>query len=167
MSKTRIIAEKGTHDVVISRIFNAPRELVFNTYTEPTTVPEWWGPKRYKTTVDQMDVKKGGIWRFIHQDVEGNEYAFNGVYHEVKSPERLINTFEVEGFPDFVGLVTINFEEMPDGKTKFTETTVYQTVEGRDGMIKAGMSEGAMELLDRLERLLDNLQLDRKGGNHS
>lgn len=157
MSKTSIIAEKGRQDVVISRIFNAPRELVFNTYTDPSTVPDWWGPKRYKTTVDKMDVKKGGIWRFIHRDVDGNEYAFNGVYHEVDSPERLINTFEVEGFPDFVGLVTIYFEELPDGKTKFVETTVYQSVEGRDGMIKAGMSEGATELLDRFEELLDKI----------
>lgn len=160
MSKTSIVAEKGTQDVVISRIFNAPRELVFNTYTDPTTVPDWWGPKRYTTTVDQMDVKKGGIWRYIQRDVEGNEYAFNGVYHEVGSPERLINTFEVEGFPGFVGLVTILFEELPDGKTKFTETTVYQSVEGRDGMIQTGMSEGAIELLDRLEALLDKLQND-------
>ncbi|MFB4169659.1 SRPBCC family protein [Virgibacillus sp. JSM 102003] len=158
MSKTQIIAEKGTHDVVISRIFNAPRELVFKTYTDPVTVPEWWGPKRYKTTVDQMDVKKGGIWRFIHRDVEGNEYAFNGVYHEVSSPEKIINTFDVEGYSDFLGLVTIQFEEMPGSKTKFTETTVYQSVEGRDGMIKAGMEEGAIELLDRLEEFLDKLQ---------
>ncbi|SDR00902.1 Uncharacterized conserved protein YndB, AHSA1/START domain [Virgibacillus subterraneus] len=158
MSKTRIIAEKGTHDVVISRIFNAPRELVFKTYTDPITVPEWWGPKRYTTTVDQMDVKKGGIWRFIHRDVEGNEYAFNGVYHEISSPEKIINTFDVEGYSDFLGLVTIHFEEMPGSKTKFTETTVYQSVEGRDGMIKAGMEEGAIELLDRLEEFLDKHQ---------
>lgn len=160
MSKTSIVAEKGTQDVVISRIFNAPRELVFNTYTDPTTVPDWWGPKRYKTTVDKMDVKKGGIWRFIHRDVEGNEFAFNGVYHEVGSPEKLINTFEVEGYPGFVGLVTTLFEEMPDGKTKFIETTVYQSPEAREGMIQAGMSEGAIELLDRLEELLGKLQND-------
>lgn len=57
-----------------------------------------------------MDVKKGGIWRYIQRDAEGNEFAFNGVYHEVSSPEKLINTFEVEGFPGFVGLVTILFE---------------------------------------------------------
>ncbi|QDP41573.1 SRPBCC domain-containing protein [Radiobacillus deserti] len=158
MSKTKIVAEKGAQNVVISREFNSPRELVFNTYTDPTTVPEWWGPKRYKTTVDRMDVKKGGIWRFIHRDVEGNEYAFNGVYHEVNSPERIINTFEVEGYPEFIGLVTINLEKMPGGKTKFIENTVYQSVEGRDGMIKAGMSEGAIELLDRLEELLDSIQ---------
>ncbi|WP_408006886.1 SRPBCC domain-containing protein [Pseudalkalibacillus sp. A8] len=56
--------------------FKAPRELVFNTYTDPTTVPDWWGPKRYTTIVKKMDMKKGGIWRFVHRDVEGNEYAF-------------------------------------------------------------------------------------------
>lgn len=160
MSKASIVAEKGTQNVVISRIFNAPRELVFKTYTDPATVPDWWGPKRYTTTVDQMDVKKGGIWRYIQRDAEGNVFAFNGVYHEVGSPERLINTFEVESFPGFIGLVTILFEELPDGRTKFTETTVYQSTEAREGMIKAGMSEGAIELFDRLEELLDKLQND-------
>jgi uncharacterized protein YndB with AHSA1/START domain len=158
MSKTSIEAEKGTQDIVISRIFNAPRELVFNTYTDPTTVPDWWGPKRYTTTVEKMEVKKGGVWRYIQRDVEGNEYAFNGVYHEVGSPERLINTFEFEGFPGLVGLVTTLFEELPEGRTKFIETTVYPSLEARDGMMQTDMSEGAIELLDRLEELLDKLQ---------
>jgi uncharacterized protein YndB with AHSA1/START domain len=149
---------KKERKILSSRIFNAPRELVFNTYTDPTTVPDWWGPKRYTTTVEKMEVKKGGVWRYIQRDVEGNEYAFNGVYHEVGSPERLINTFEFEGFPGLVGLVTTLFEELPEGRTKFIETTVYPSLEARDGMMQTDMSEGAIELLDRLEDLLDKLQ---------
>lgn len=105
-----------------------------------------------------MDVKKGGIWRYIQRDIEGNEFAFNGVYHEVGSPERLINTFEFEGFSGSVGLVTTLFEELPDGKTKFIETTIYPSLEDRDLMMQSGMSEGAIELLDRLEQLLGKLQ---------
>jgi uncharacterized protein YndB with AHSA1/START domain len=158
MSKTNIVAEKGTQDIVISRIFKAPRELVFKTYNDPTTVPDWWGPKRYTTTVEKMEVRKGGIWRYIQRDAEGNEYAFNGVYHDVSSPERLINTFEFEGYPGQVGLVTTIFEELPDGSTKFIETTVYPSIEARDGIMQSGMSEGAIELLDRLEELLAKLQ---------
>lgn len=158
MTKTNIVAEQGSQNIIISRIFHAPRELVFHTYTDPATVPDWWGPKKYTTTVETMDVNKGGIWRYIQRDVEGNEYAFNGVYHEVGSPERLINTFEFEGFPGSVGLVTTLFEELPDGKTKFIETTVYPSLEVRDLVMQSGMSEGAIELLDRLEELLGKLQ---------
>lgn len=158
MSKTSIVADKGTQDIVISRIFKAPRELVFNTYTDPATVPDWWGPKRYTTIVEKMDVKKGGIWRYIQRDLEGNEYAFNGVYHEVGSPERLINTFEFEGFPGSVGLVTTLFEQLPGGTTKFIETTIYPSIEARDMLMQSDMSEGAIELLDRLEQLLVKLQ---------
>jgi uncharacterized protein YndB with AHSA1/START domain len=158
MTKTGIVAEKGTQHIVITRVFNAPRELVFHTYTDPITVPDWWGPKRYTTKVEMMDVKKGGIWRYIQRDAEGNEYAFNGVYHEVGTPERLINTFEFEGVPGSVGLVTTLFEELPDGKSKFIETTVYPSLQVRDLVMQSGMSEGAIELLDRLEELLDKLQ---------
>ncbi|WEK54578.1 MAG: SRPBCC family protein [Candidatus Cohnella colombiensis] len=158
MPKTDIIAEKGKQEIIITRIFNAPRELVFRTYTDPVTVPEWWGPRQMTIVVDKMEVKKGGIWRYVHRTPDGQEYAHNGVYHEIGSPERIINTYEFEGFPGVVGLVTTTFEEQPGGKTKFTETTLYPSAEVAEAVLQSGMSDGAIELLDRLEELLAKLQ---------
>ncbi|XID93681.1 SRPBCC family protein [Paenibacillaceae bacterium WGS1546] len=158
MSKTRIVAEKGKQQIVVTRIFDSSRELVFNTYLDPDSVPDWWGPRIVTTTVDKMEVRKGGIWRFVQQAPDGQIHAHNGVYHEVLSPERIVNTYEYEGYPGIVGLVTTMFEELPGGKTKFLETTLYPSEEVREAVIQSGMYEGVIELLDRLEEILAKLQ---------
>lgn len=98
-----------------------------------------------------MEVRPG--WRFVQRDYDGNVYAFHGVYHEIVPPERLVYTFEFEGMPGHVLLETVTFEEH-DGKTKLTDTSVFQTVEDRDGMLKLGMEEGAAETMDRLAEYL-------------
>ena len=99
MSKMNLIAEPGKQEIIITRLFDAPRELVFKAYTDPNLIPQWWGPKNLTTTVNKMDVREGGVWRFVQRDGEGNEYAFHGVYHAIASPERLVYTFEFEGMP--------------------------------------------------------------------
>ena len=71
-----------------------------------TLIPQWWGPARFTTTIDKLDVRPGGSWRFVQRDAAGNEYAFHGVYHEVVSPERIVDTFEFEGMPGHVSLET-------------------------------------------------------------
>ena len=96
-----------------------PGRFCFKAYTDPKLIPQWWGPKRFTTIVDQMDVKPGGVWRFAQHDREGHEYAFHGVYHAILSPERIVSTFEFEGAPGHVSLETAIFEEH-DGKTKLT-----------------------------------------------
>jgi uncharacterized protein YndB with AHSA1/START domain len=155
MTKTDFIAEPGKQAVVIMRIFDAPRELVFKAVTDPDLVPQWWGPKSRTTIVDKMAVRPGGVWRFVQRDQDGNEYAFHGVYHEVVPPERLVYTFEFEGMPGHVLLETVTFEEQ-DGKTRMTDTTVFQSVEDRDGMLKSGMKEGSAVSTDRFVELLAN-----------
>ncbi|MDR6224926.1 SRPBCC family protein [Desmospora profundinema] len=154
MTKTNVIAEPGKQAIVITRVFDAPRERLYNAYTDPNLLPEWWGPKYMTTTVDKMDVRKGGVWRFVQRDVNGEEYAFNGVYHESIFPERLVYTFEFEGMPGHVLLETVTFEELPDGKTKLTDITVFQTLEARDRMIQSGAEEGAEEAMNRFAELL-------------
>src|SRR5688572_29201635 len=99
MAKLELAAKPGQHDIVMSRQFAAPRELVFKAFTDAALIPKWWGPSSVTTTVDQMDVRMGGIWRYVQRDAEGNEYGFHGVYHEVVRPERLVFTFEWEGLP--------------------------------------------------------------------
>lgn len=157
MNKLKVVAEPGKHDILMTREFNAPRELVFKAFVDPTLVPKWWGPHGLTTTVDAMEVKKGGLWRYIQSDGEGNEYAFNGVYHEIASPERIVFTFEFEGMAGHVVLESVTFEEQ-DGKTTITDLSVFQSVEDRDGMMQAGMEQGASEGWDRMEAILTEWQ---------
>jgi uncharacterized protein YndB with AHSA1/START domain len=140
-------------EVVITRIFDAPRDLVFKASTDPDHIPQWWGPKRFTTKVEKMDVNPGGVWRFIQRDKDGNQYAFNGVYREIVPPEREVHTFEFEGMPGHVILETSTFKEF-EGKTKLTVTDLFQSVEDRDGMFNSGMKEGATESMDRLEEIV-------------
>ena len=153
MDKTQFIMPPGTQEIIMTRLFNAPRQRVFAAYTDPTLVPEWWGPRRLTTKVDKMEVRKGGVWRYVQRDAQGNEFAFNGVYHEITAPERLINTFEFEGLPGHVGLVITTFEEQ-DGQTILKEKSVFQSIEDRDGTIASGMEGGAIETMDRFEEVL-------------
>lgn len=156
MSKLNLIAEPGKHALEMSREFNAPRELVFKACTDPALIPQWWGPRDYTTVVDQMDVRMGGIWRYVQRGADGQEFAFRGVYHEVSPNERLVYTIEFEGLPGHIGLETITFEEH-NGRTRLIDSGVFQTVEDRDGMIASGMEGGAEESWDRLEELLKSL----------
>ncbi|MFO7323410.1 MAG: SRPBCC family protein [Chloroflexota bacterium] len=156
MSKLNVIAEPGTQSIILTRDFDAPRELVFRAFTDPTLVPKWWGPRGSETTVDKMEVRPGGIWRYVHSNPDGSEDAFHGVYHDVVAPERLVFTFEYEGMPGHVLLETVVLEER-DGKTHVTDTSVFQSVEDRDGMLQSGMEEGATDSWDRLSELLKTL----------
>jgi uncharacterized protein YndB with AHSA1/START domain len=158
MSRLTLIAEPGKHDVVMTRVFDAPRDLVFKTYTDPALVPRWWGPEGVTTIIDTMDVRKGGRWRYIQRDGNGNAYAFNGVYHEVVAPQRLIYTFEFEPMAGHVLLETVTFEEQADGTTRLIDAAVFQSVNDRDGMLSSGMEAGAAESMDRLAALLEKDQ---------
>jgi uncharacterized protein YndB with AHSA1/START domain len=151
--KTKIIAEPGKPEVLATRVFDAPRDLVFKVATDPRLIVQWWGPKRLTTTVEKMDVRPGGAWRYIQRDSAGNEYAFNGVYREVVPPERLVQTFEFEGMPGQVLLETTTFEEY-GAKTRLTEKVVFSSVEDRDGAYAADMEADWIESHDRLEELL-------------
>jgi uncharacterized protein YndB with AHSA1/START domain len=139
---------------VYTRVLDAPRELVFTVYTDPEQMQNWRGPRDGKTVVEKMEVKPGGVWRVLNFDADGNEFAFKGVYHEVRSPERLVHTFEFEGMPGHVLLETVVFEDLGDGRTKLIDSSVFQSVEDRDGMVQSGMEVGARESFDRLEELL-------------
>lgn len=143
-------------EIVMTRIFDAPRALVFKAYTDPEAVPRWWGLRSSTTIVDKMDMRPGGLWRYVQRDPDGNEYGFNGEYREIVPPERLVSTFEFEGLPGHVVVDTAVFEDL-DGKTKVTVTSLFDSVEDRDGMIQSGMESGAVETWDRLEEYLQTM----------
>lgn len=157
MENFNFIAEPGKQELVITRDVDAPRDLVFKTLTDPNLIPQWWGPKILTTTVDQMDVRPGGMWRYVQRAPDGNEYAFHGVFHEILPPDRLVYTFEFEGMPGHVSLETVTIEEH-DGKTTLTDKTVFQTIEDRDGMLSSDMEAGAAETMDRFAELLRTIQ---------
>jgi uncharacterized protein YndB with AHSA1/START domain len=156
MTKLKLIAEPGKHQIIMSRDFDAPRELVFKAFTDPKLIPQWWGPKDVTTIVDKMEVRKGGIWRYVQRGADGHEFAFHGVYHEITSPERLVYTFEFEGMPGHVLLETVTLEEH-GSKTIVKDSSVFQSVEDRDGMIESGMEGGAEESWDRFAELLKQI----------
>ena len=159
VNQTNVSAEPGKQEIVITREFDAPRELVFKAVTDPNLIRQWWGPRYLSTEVDKMDVRPGGQWRYINRDAEGNAYAFHGVYHEILAPERVIDTFEFEGLPEtgHVTLETMKFEALPGGRTRLTVQSVFQSVADRDGMLQGGMESGVNDTYDRLEELLKTL----------
>lgn len=156
MANAGLIAEPGTHEITMTRTFNAPRDLVFKAMTDPDLVPQWWGPRDYTTTIDRLEPRDGGAWRFIQHNSAGDEFAFHGVYHSV-SPDKIIDTFEWEGLPGHVILETMTLEETGSGKTTLTVSSVFQTVADRDGMLMSGMEKGANESYDQLAELLAKL----------
>ena len=159
-SRTTMIAQPGKQEMLITREFDAPRELVFQAFTDPGLVPQWWGPRRLSTLVDKLDAKPGGQWRFINRDPDGNEYGFHGVYHEILAPERIIDTFEFEGLPEagHVCLETLILEVLPGGRTRLTAQSVFQSVADRDGMLQSGMEEGLNDSYERLTELLEKME---------
>jgi len=157
MNKATLIAEPGSHEIIMTRVFNAPRELVFKVMTDPKHIPQWWGPRIYTTIVDKMDVKPGGVWRYIQKSKDGNEFAFHGVYHSILAPERIVDTFEFEGMPGHVLMETMTLEDEAGGKTKVTVSSVFQSVMDRDGMLQSGMADGSNESYDRLDEILATL----------
>jgi len=146
---------KDEKKVTMERVFNAPRELVWKAHTDPKIIVQWWGPRNLTTTIDVMDVKPGGKWRFVHKDEKGSTFAFNGVYKEIKKPESITWTFNFEPIgPGHELTETVTFEEIEGGKTKVSTTSHYNSIEDLEGMMQSGMEAGATESWDRLEELL-------------
>lgn len=156
MGETQIIAEPGSHQILITREFAAHRDLLFRAHVDPELLVQWLGPRQLTMTVDCLDARDGGTWRFTHRDTDGNEYGFHGVFHGTPSPDAIVQTFEFEGTPGHVSLETLNFEEH-DGKTVIHANSVFQSVADRDAMIASGMESGLNEGYERLDELLTRL----------
>jgi uncharacterized protein YndB with AHSA1/START domain len=158
-NKTQIIAEPHSHAITIIREFDAPRELVFKTYTDPKLYVQWLGPRGYEMILEKFEPVTGGSYRYIHKDPQGNSYAFNGVNHLVQAPSLIVGTFEFEGLPErgHVALETARFEDLPKGRSRVTGISVFQSVADRDGMIASGMERGVNEGHERLDELLETL----------
>ncbi|MFN2134657.1 MAG: SRPBCC family protein [Candidatus Promineifilaceae bacterium] len=162
MTDTTFTYKRDECTVVIERVFDAPRERVWRTITDPALIPSWWGPEKYPTRVEEMDVRVGGRWRFISDDGQGNEMPFSGVYKELDPPARLVQTFNFEPIgPGHESTETTILSETEDGKTRMTVTAVYGSLADYDGTIESGMEGGARETWQRLADLLSEIQRER------
>ena len=148
------VTTPADREILIERVFDAPRDRVYAAFTDPALIPQWWGRKEDTTTVDKMDVRPGGDWRFVSvSSSDGEENAFRGTFREVVPPERLVWTFEWEGMPGYISVETTTFEDLGE-QTKVISRSLFHTTEERDGMIESGMEKGLNESYAQLDELL-------------
>lgn len=156
-NKLNVAIDPTEPEVVMTRLFNAPRQLVWKAMTEREHVAKWWGLRGSTNVVTDWDVRPGGKWRIEQHNSDGSVNAFRGVYLDVAEPERLVNTFTMEGiYEDKTVTETHQLEEV-DGKTRVTNVSRFENLEDRDGMVASGMEYGAAESWDQLEELLASL----------
>ena len=155
MATTRVTAPAGTPFIEVERDFDAPRDLVFRAWTDPKLIIRWLGPKRLQMRIDYWELTEtGGSYRYIHSGEDGFEHAFHGSFHRTTAdPYTLLQTFEYEGAPGYVSLDELRLVE-EGGRTIAKLRSVHQTVEARDAMVGAGMSEGMNDGFDKLDELL-------------
>lgn len=150
--QTHVLSTPGPREILTERAFRAPRERVWAAWTDPELIVRWWGLRDTETRIDELDLRAGGRWRFVERNEDGSEAAFRGVYREVSPPERLIYTFEYEGWPGKVLVDTVDFQEI-DGGTNVVVHSLFHTTEERDGMIEAGMEKGLVQGYEALDEL--------------
>jgi len=151
--ETEITADPKVPLIRFVREFDAPPAKVFRAHTDPDLLVQWLGPRRTKMHIDHFDCRTGGSYRYVHTS-GGNEFAFRGCFHDVRPSELIVQTFTFEGQPDGVALEKIVFEDIGDGRTRMTATSLVDSFEGRDAFLASGMEEGAREGYERLDELL-------------
>lgn len=151
------VSTPSATEVRMTRIFDAPRELVFEAMTKPEHVKEWWGRlgEGYSVPVCEIDLRVGGKWRFVNRHPKG-EVTFYGEYREISAPSRLVFTEIFADYPDNVSIVTTVFTEVGK-KTRMVATVDYGTQEVRDIVLGTGMAKGAATSYDRLNDLVQKL----------
>jgi uncharacterized protein YndB with AHSA1/START domain len=151
--ETRIEADPGVPLIRITREFDAPPAKVFRAHADPDLVVQWLGPRGLQMRVDHYDCRTGGSYRYVHSDANG-EYAFHGSFHEVRPGERIVQTFTFEGMPDGVALEKLLFEDLGDGRTRLTGTSLCDSFADRDAMLAGGMEVGVVQGYERLDEVL-------------
>jgi uncharacterized protein YndB with AHSA1/START domain len=144
-------------EIVITREFDAPRDLVYRAYTTPELVKRWWHAKRGEATIAEIDLRPGGRWRYVMVTDDGIEVGFHGEYREIVPNERIVSTEVFEGapegeYPEQATLNTTTFEER-DGRTTLTILVEAPSKDIRDAIVASGMEEGLQDALDLLEEV--------------
>jgi len=151
--KTKIIAEDGKQELLITREFDLPVELLFKAYVEPDIVEQWMGTKVLK-----LESKKHGSYQFETTDPQGNKYGFNGVIHEFSPNQRIIRTFEFENTPFGVQLEFLEFEKLTDDTSKLNMHIVFRSVALRDQMLQLPFAQGINMAHNRLQDIVSKFK---------
>lgn len=142
--------------ILITREFDAPRRLVYRAWTEPDLITRWFAGQHGKVTLAEVDLRVGGVWRYVMAANNGFEVAFHGEFREIVPDERLVSTEVYEALPDVMAVTTTEFAEK-DGRTTITILTEHTSTENRDGHLNSGMEDGMQESLDLLEQVAAEL----------
>lgn len=154
--ETTIVADPDIPVITICREFDAPPAAVFRAHVDADLFRQWCGPKSTEMRIEHWDARTGGAWRYAAWS-EGAEVArFFGSFHQVREPDRIVQTFTYEGGGDGVSLETLTLEELPGGRTRLTGVSVVDTMELRDIIMNSGMETGVVEGYERLDGLLDS-----------
>jgi uncharacterized protein YndB with AHSA1/START domain len=159
-SGTAAVSLPADEQILITREFDAPRDLVFKAYTTPDLVKRWWHANRGEMKVAEIDLRVGGRWRYAMTTPDGQEVAFHGEYREIVPNERIVSTevYEMPGVPEPEGtLNTATFTEA-DGRTRLEILVEAPSKEVRDAIIESGMEEGLQDALDLLEEIAVSLR---------
>jgi uncharacterized protein YndB with AHSA1/START domain len=151
--KTKINAEEGKQELVITREFDLPLELLFKAYAEPELVEQWMGTK-----VQKLENKKHGSYRFETTDPKGNKHGFNGVIHEFIPEKKITRTFEMENTPYGVQLEVYEFEELTEDTSKLSMHVIYESVAQRDQVLKLPFAQGINWAHNRLQDIVSKLK---------
>jgi uncharacterized protein YndB with AHSA1/START domain len=143
--------------IVISREFDAPKHLVYKAWTTPELVRRWWTAKRGEMTVAEIDLRVGGMWRYVMVTPDGFEVAFHGEYREIVPNERIVSTEVYEGMPEGEAVNTLTFDEV-DGRTTLSILVQHSSREHRDAHINSGMEDGMQDAMDLLEQVAVSLR---------
>lgn len=147
---------QGDREVVLTRVFDAPRHLVYKALTTPELLKRWFGPREWSLTTCEVDLRVGGKWRFILEGPGGLKMGMRGSYRELNPPDGLVHTENFDDFPGPEAVVTTTLTEV-DSKTTLNAVVLSASKEIRDAVIKSGMEHGAAETYDRLAELLATL----------
>jgi uncharacterized protein YndB with AHSA1/START domain len=151
--KTKVNIEDGKQELVITREFDLPLELLFKAHVEPEILEQWMGTKVLK-----LEGKQHGSYQFETTDPKGNKYRFNGVIHEFVPNRRITRTFEMENMPFGVQLEFYEFEQLTDDTSKLNMHVVYESVAKRDQVLKIGMAAGINMAHNRLQDVANKLK---------
>lgn len=151
-TKESTLTTPSDREIRIERIFDAPRDRVWEAYTEPELLAQWWG-RGNKLVIERFELERGGHWRFVEHGPEG-VHGFEGRFREVTPKDRIVQTFEWDGMPGYVSVETLTFEDLGDGRTKIVTLALFFTQEERDGMMNSGMQQGLDQSYAALDRLL-------------
>jgi uncharacterized protein YndB with AHSA1/START domain len=152
-----VVTTPSDREIVLTREFDFPRDLVFKAMSGAEHMRRWWGRKGSTLSVCDVDFRPGGTWRAVEKDKDGVEWGFHGEYREIDAPRRVVQTFEFEGMPGHVSVETMVLDDLDQKRTRMTVTSVFDSKEDRDGMLQSGMEQGAGETYDQLEAYLATL----------